>query len=54
MGLLGFTSFEEFIMSFQVNSAKSGSAILEMTASADTITKSPSDSITTLKSVNIL
>lgn len=56
MVLFEFTSFEEFVMVFQLNSATSGSAIMNFIASADDIKKNPSSVITpeSLKTVQYL
>lgn len=45
MVLLGFTSFEEFVMAFQLNSAVSGSIIMGMAFSGDSILENPNNKI---------
>jgi hypothetical protein len=46
MPFFGFQTFQEFTASFQLNSAKSGSAILGFGLGADEVSTNPSDKIT--------
>lgn len=46
MSLFGFQTFQEFTASFQLNSAKSGSAILAFGLGADDVSSNPSSTIT--------